>query len=54
MNVSLPRLKIIEVAREHSFTRAAREFDLTQPAVSSLKRAVSRCVRELDGTVCHA
>ncbi|MFT4069896.1 LysR family transcriptional regulator [Paraburkholderia sp.] len=42
MNVSLQQLKVfVAVARERSFTRAAREFDLTQSAVS-------RCVRELE------
>jgi DNA-binding transcriptional LysR family regulator len=42
MNVSLHQLKVfVAVARERSFTRAAREFDLTQSAVS-------RCVRELE------
>jgi DNA-binding transcriptional LysR family regulator len=45
MNVSLQQLKVfIAVARERSFTRAAREFDLTQSAVS-------RCVRELEDAV---
>jgi DNA-binding transcriptional LysR family regulator len=45
MNVSLQQLKVfVAVARERSFTRAAREFDLTQSAVS-------RCVRELEDTV---
>ncbi|WP_233836156.1 LysR family transcriptional regulator [Paraburkholderia sp. ZP32-5] len=42
MNVSLQQLKVfVAVARERSFTRAARDFDLTQSAVS-------RCVRELE------
>jgi DNA-binding transcriptional LysR family regulator len=45
MNVSLQQLKVfVAVARERSFTRAAREFDLTQSAVS-------RCVRELEDAV---
>lgn len=45
MNVSLQQLKVfVAVARERSFTRAAREFDLTQSAVS-------RCVRELEEAV---
>ncbi|CAB3672854.1 LysR family transcriptional regulator [Paraburkholderia rhynchosiae] len=45
MNVSLQQLKVfIAVARERSFTRAARDFDLTQSAVS-------RCVRELEDAV---
>jgi DNA-binding transcriptional LysR family regulator len=42
MNVSLHQLKVfVAVARERSFTRAARDFNLTQSAVS-------RCVRELE------
>ncbi|MDE1179744.1 LysR family transcriptional regulator [Paraburkholderia sp.] len=42
MNVSLHQLKVfVAVARERSFTRAAREFELTQSAVS-------RCIRELE------
>lgn len=45
MNVSLQQLKVfVAVARERSFTRAAREFSLTQSAVS-------RCVRELEDAV---
>ncbi|MGF6771622.1 DNA-binding transcriptional LysR family regulator [Paraburkholderia sp. GAS199] len=45
MNVSLQQLKVfVAVARERSFTRAARQFDLTQSAVS-------RCVRELEDAV---
>jgi DNA-binding transcriptional LysR family regulator len=45
MNVSLQQLKVfVAVAREKSFTRAAREFDLTQSAVS-------RCVREFEDAV---
>ena len=45
MNVSLQQLKVfIAVARARSFTRAAREFGLTQSAVS-------RCVRELEEAV---
>ncbi|WP_118183689.1 LysR family transcriptional regulator [Paraburkholderia phosphatilytica] len=45
MNVSLHQLKVfIAVAREQSFTRAAREFDLTQSAVS-------RCIRELEDAI---
>lgn len=45
MNVSLQQLKVfVAVARERSFTRAARELDLTQSAVS-------RCVRELEDAV---
>ncbi|MGF6468438.1 LysR family transcriptional regulator [Paraburkholderia youngii] len=45
MNVSLQQLKVfVAVARERSFTRAAREFDLTQSAIS-------RCVRELEDAV---
>ncbi|QQC67101.1 LysR family transcriptional regulator [Paraburkholderia ginsengisoli] len=45
MNVSLQQLKVfVAVARERSFTRAAREFDLTQSAVS-------RCVREFEDAV---
>ncbi|MBP0589402.1 LysR family transcriptional regulator [Paraburkholderia sp. LEh10] len=45
MNVSLQQLKVfIAVARQRSFTRAAREFDLTQSAVS-------RCVRELEEAI---
>jgi DNA-binding transcriptional LysR family regulator len=45
MNVSLQQLRVfVAVARERSFTRAAREFDLTQSAVS-------RCVRELEDAV---
>ena len=45
MNVSLQQLKVfVAVARERSFTRAAREFDLTQSALS-------RCVRELEDAV---
>lgn len=45
MNVSLQQLKVfVAVARERSFTRAAREFELTQSAVS-------RCVRELEDAV---
>jgi len=45
MNVSLQQLKVfVAVARQRSFTRAAREFDLTQSAVS-------RCVRELEDTI---
>ncbi|EEA00687.1 transcriptional regulator, LysR family [Burkholderia sp. H160] len=45
MNVSLQQLKVfVAVARERSFTRAAREFDLTQSAVS-------RCVRDLEDAV---
>ncbi|WGS53985.1 LysR family transcriptional regulator [Paraburkholderia sp. D15] len=45
MNVSLQQLKVfVAVARERSFTRAARRFDLTQSAVS-------RCVRELEEAV---
>jgi DNA-binding transcriptional LysR family regulator len=45
MNVSLQQLKVfVAVARQRSFTRAAREFDLTQSAVS-------RCVRELEETI---
>jgi DNA-binding transcriptional LysR family regulator len=45
MNVSLRQLKVfVAVARERSFTRAAREFDLTQSAVS-------RCVSELEDAV---
>ncbi|WP_090551329.1 LysR family transcriptional regulator [Paraburkholderia caballeronis] len=45
MNVSLQQLKVfVAVARARSFTRAAREFGLTQSAVS-------RCVRELEEAV---
>jgi len=45
MNVSLQQLKVfIAVARARSFTRAAREFGLTQSAVS-------RSVRELEDAV---
>ncbi|MEI5999095.1 LysR family transcriptional regulator [Paraburkholderia bengalensis] len=45
MNVSLQQLKVfVAVARQRSFTRAAREFDLTQSAVS-------RCVRELEEAI---
>src|SRR6266702_951192 len=45
MNVSLQQLKVfVAVARERSFTRAARQFDLTQSAVS-------RCVRELEDSL---
>src|ERR1700758_2503824 len=45
MNVSLQQLKVfVAVARQRSFTRAAREFDLTQSAVS-------RCVRELEDVI---
>ncbi|POR54456.1 LysR family transcriptional regulator [Paraburkholderia eburnea] len=45
MNVSLQQLKVfVAVARSRSFTRAAREFGLTQSAVS-------RCVRELEEAV---
>ncbi|WMY10674.1 LysR family transcriptional regulator [Paraburkholderia phenoliruptrix] len=45
MNVSLQQLRVfVAVARERSFTRAARELDLTQSAVS-------RCVRELEEAV---
>jgi DNA-binding transcriptional LysR family regulator len=45
MNVSLQQLKVfVAVARARSFTRAAREFGLTQSAVS-------RCVRELEDAV---
>ncbi len=45
MNVSLQQLKVfVAVARERSFTRAAREFELTQSAVS-------RCIRELEEAV---
>ncbi|WP_233806287.1 LysR family transcriptional regulator [Paraburkholderia sp. HP33-1] len=45
MNVSLQQLKVfVAVARERSFTRAAREFDLTQSAVS-------RCVRDLEDAI---
>ena len=45
MNVSLHQLRVfIAVARQRSFTRAAREFDLTQSAVS-------RCVRELEEAI---
>jgi DNA-binding transcriptional LysR family regulator len=45
MNVSLQQLKVfVAVARSRSFTRAAREFGLTQSAVS-------RCVRELEDAV---
>ncbi|MBW0450700.1 LysR family transcriptional regulator [bacterium M00.F.Ca.ET.228.01.1.1] len=45
MNVSLQQLRVfVAVARERSFTRAARELDLTQSAVS-------RCVRELEDAV---
>ena len=45
MNVSLQQLRVfIAVARQRSFTRAAREFDLTQSAVS-------RCVRELEEAI---
>jgi DNA-binding transcriptional LysR family regulator len=45
MNVSMQQPKVfVAVARERSFTRAAREFDLTQSAVS-------RCVRELEDAV---
>ncbi|MCC8394830.1 LysR family transcriptional regulator [Paraburkholderia sp. MMS20-SJTR3] len=45
MNVSLQQLKVfVAVARERSFTRAARQFDLTQSAVS-------RCIRELEEAV---
>ncbi|CAD6536057.1 LysR family transcriptional regulator [Paraburkholderia sabiae] len=45
MNVSLQQLKVfVAVARQRSFTRAAREFDLTQSAVS-------RCVRELEESI---
>lgn len=45
MNVSFQQLKVfIAVARARSFTRAAREFGLTQSAVS-------RCVRELEEAV---
>lgn len=45
MNVSLQQLKVfVAVAHERSFTRAAREFDLTQSAVS-------RCVRELEEAI---
>ncbi|MFD1554514.1 LysR family transcriptional regulator [Paraburkholderia silviterrae] len=45
MNVSLQQLKVfVAVARERSFTRAAREFGLTQSAVS-------RCVRDLEEAI---
>lgn len=45
MNVSLHQLKVfVAVARERSFTRAAREFGLTQSAVS-------RCIRELEDAI---
>ena len=45
MNVSLQQLKVfVAVARARSFTRAAREFGLTQSAVS-------RCVRELEEAI---
>jgi len=45
MNVSLQQLKVfVAVARSRSFTRAAREFGLTQSAVS-------RCVRDLEEAV---
>lgn len=45
MNVSLQQLKVfVAVARARSFTRAAREFGLTQSAVS-------RCVRDLEEAV---
>lgn len=45
MNISLHQLKVfVAVARQRSFTRAAREFDLTQSAVS-------RCVRELEDAI---
>ncbi|SIT39284.1 Transcriptional regulator, LysR family [Paraburkholderia piptadeniae] len=45
MNISLQQLKVFAaVARQRSFTRAAREFDLTQSAVS-------RCIRELEDTI---
>ncbi|WP_322011496.1 LysR family transcriptional regulator [Paraburkholderia sp. J12] len=45
MNVSLQQLKVfVAVARTRSFTRAAREFGLTQSAVS-------RCVRDLEEAV---
>ncbi|HZZ11268.1 MAG TPA: LysR family transcriptional regulator [Paraburkholderia sp.] len=45
MNVTLQQLKVfVAVARERSFTRAAREFDLTQSAVS-------RGVRELEDAI---
>lgn len=45
MNVSLQQLRVfVAVARARSFTRAAREFDLTQSAVS-------RCIRELEDAV---
>ncbi|WP_025602489.1 LysR family transcriptional regulator [Burkholderia sp. WSM2230] len=45
MNVSLQQLRVfVAVARERSFTRAARDLDLTQSAVS-------RCVRELEDAV---
>ncbi|WP_207004093.1 LysR family transcriptional regulator [Trinickia mobilis] len=45
MNVTLHQLKVfVAVARHRNFTRAAREFDLTQSAVS-------RCVRELEEAV---
>jgi DNA-binding transcriptional LysR family regulator len=45
MNVSLQQLKVfVAVARSRSFTLAAREFGLTQSAVS-------RCVRDLEEVV---
>jgi DNA-binding transcriptional LysR family regulator len=45
MNVSLQQLKVfVAVARTRSFTRAAREFGLTQSAVS-------RCVRDLEEAI---
>ncbi|MGF6920996.1 DNA-binding transcriptional LysR family regulator [Paraburkholderia sp. 40] len=45
MNVSLQQLKVfVAVARERSFTRAARGFNLTQSAVS-------RCLRELEEAI---
>lgn len=45
MNVSLQQLRVfVAVARQRSFTRAAREFALTQSAVS-------RCVRELEEAI---
>ncbi|WP_260426708.1 LysR family transcriptional regulator [Burkholderia sp. Bp9142] len=45
MNVTLQQLKVfIAVARQRSFTRAAREFDLTQSAAS-------RRVRELEEAI---
>ncbi|CAG4887184.1 LysR family transcriptional regulator [Paraburkholderia saeva] len=45
MNISLHQLRVfVAVARQRSFTRAAREFDLTQSAVS-------RCVRELEDAI---